>query len=114
MAQSLEFALILRLREVLSDRPATEADLRSLLEQGEAWQRTLHAQIDGSERRLEELTARPETPLHDIAAELRRVEALRPQLDELEMLLAALERRARELRTGWLASQAGLSAARPR
>jgi chromosome segregation ATPase len=114
MAQSLEFALISRLREVLRDRPATEADLRSLLEQGEAWQRALNAQIDGSERRLEELTARPETPLHEIAAELRRVEALRPQLEELESLLAALERRARELRTEWLARQAGLSAARPR
>jgi hypothetical protein len=52
--------------------------------------------------------------LHEIAAELRRVEALRPQLEELESLLAALERRARELRTEWLARQAGLSAARPR
>ena len=114
MAQSLEFALISRLREVLGDRPATEADLRSLLEQGEAWQRALHAQIDGSERRLVELTARPETTLHEIAAELRRVETLRPQLEELESLLAALERRARELRTEWLARQAGLSAARPR
>jgi chromosome segregation ATPase len=114
MAQSLEFALISRLREVLGDRPATETDLRSLLEQGEGWQRALNAQIDGSERRLEELTARPETPLHEIAAELRRVEMLRPQLEELELLLAALERRARELRTEWLARQAGLSTARPR
>ncbi len=108
MAQSLEFALISRLRDVVRDCPATEADLRSLREEGEAWRRTLQAQIDGSERRLEQLTARRETPLYEIASELRRVETLRPQLDELQSLLTSLEERARQLRTAWLARQAGL------
>ena len=41
-----------------------------------------------------------------VAAELRRVEQLRPQLQEVRALLADLEERSREVRTAWLLSQA--------
>jgi hypothetical protein len=75
-------------------------------EQADAWARALKAQISGSERRLQELTADPATSLAEIAAELRRVETLRPELTELQSLLEELERRARELRTEWLLRQA--------
>jgi hypothetical protein len=95
-----------RLRRVLDDEPSTEAELRTLSEQADAWARTLRAQIQSSELRLRALTADAATPLAEIAGELRRVETLRPELAELEGLLAELEGRARELRTGWLMHQA--------
>ena len=103
---SLAPPLTVRLRRVLDDEPATEAELRTLSEQADAWARALQAQINGSERRLRELHRDPASPLADIAAELRRVETLRPELDELRSLLAELEARARELRAGWLLRQA--------
>jgi chromosome segregation ATPase len=112
VAQPLDFALIARLRDVARDEPTTEADLRTLSEQGDAWERTLQAQIDACERRLETLSANPETALYEIAAELRRVDSLRPQLDELRALLAGLDERARKLRTEWLARQAGIAPSR--
>ena len=49
--------------------------------------------------------------LAQIADELRRVERLRPQLNEVRTLLTDLETRARQLRTEWLLSQA--TSARP-
>ncbi len=106
MAESLDFALIARLHEVLGDTPATEGELRTLGEQADAWARTLHGQVEASERRLRELNADPASSLAEIAAELRRVEELRPQLIEVRMLLDELDRRARELRTAWLLHQA--------
>jgi chromosome segregation ATPase len=112
VAEPLDFALVSRLRVVVRDQPLTEADLRTLTEQGDAWARTLKAQIDASERRLEELNASGETPLLEIASELRRIESLRPQLDEVRSLLAELDERARKLRTEWLARQAGVSPGR--
>jgi len=102
----LDFALINRLQEVLDRRPATEAELRSLKEQAEGWERALGGQLESSERRLRRLNANPASSLAQIASELRRVERLRPQLDEVRSLLAELEQRARELRTEWLLSQA--------
>jgi chromosome segregation ATPase len=102
----LDFALIRRLREVLDRRPATEAELRSLKEQAEGWERALGGQLESSERRLQRLNANPASSLAQIASELRRVERLRPQLTELRTLLAELEQRARQLRTEWLLSQA--------
>jgi hypothetical protein len=48
------------------------------------------------------LTRGPSPPLAKIAPELQRIETLRPQLTEMNRLLADLERRARELRAGWL------------
>jgi hypothetical protein len=106
MAQELDFALIKRLREVLESRPATEAELRTLGEQAEAWERALNGQIQASERRLQRLNSNPASSLAQIASELRRVETLRPQLHEVHSLLVDLEDRARQLRTEWLLSQA--------
>jgi phage shock protein A len=106
MPEPLDFALIKRLREVLDRRSATETELRTLKEQAEGWQRAVSGQLEASERRLLRLNANPASSLAQIASELRRVEKLRPQLDEVRSLLAGLENRARELRTEWLLSQA--------
>jgi hypothetical protein len=106
MAQPLDFALIKRLREVLDDRPATEAELRTLSEQADAWARTVSGQIESSERRILRLEQNPASSLAQIASELRRVEQLRPQLHEVRRLRAGLEARARQVRTEWLLSQA--------
>ncbi len=106
MAEPLDFALIKRLREVLDRRPATETELRTLKEQAEAWQRAVTGQIQASERRIRRLDSNPASSLATIASELRRVEKLHPQLNEVRSLLADLEERARELRTEWLLSQA--------
>jgi chromosome segregation ATPase len=102
----LDFALISRLQEVLDRRPATEAELRSLKEQADGWERALSGQVESSERRLRRLNANPASSLAQIASELRRVERLRPQLTEVRSLLADLEQRSRQLRTEWLLSQA--------
>jgi phage shock protein A len=114
MAEQLDFALIKRLREVLDRRPATETELRTLKEQAEGWQRAVSGQLEASERRLLRLNANPASSLAQIASELRRVEKLRPQLDQVRSLLTDLERRARELRTEWLLSQATLAKASTR
>jgi chromosome segregation ATPase len=106
MPEPLDFALITRLREVLDDRPATESELRTLKEQAEAWARTVSGQIESSERRIRRLNQSPASSLAQIASELRRVEQLRPQLNEVRDLLAELEERARQVRTAWLLSQA--------
>ncbi len=106
MPEPLDFALIRRLREVRDHRPATESELRTLTEQADAWARTVSGQIQASERRIRRLNANPASSLAQIASELRRVEKLRPQLNEVRSLLADLENRARELRTEWLLSQA--------
>ncbi|MDX6387047.1 MAG: hypothetical protein QOK34_1642 [Gaiellaceae bacterium] len=106
MAEPLDFALLRRLRDVLDRRPSTEAELRALKEQAEAWERTVDGQIESSERRLRRLNANPASSLAQIAAELRRLEGLRPQRDEVRSLLSDLEHRAREIRTQWLLSQA--------
>ncbi len=105
MAGRLDFALIARLREVAGDTPATESELRDLGEQADGWARALTGQIEASERRLRERSSAG-ADLADLADELRRLEALRPQLDEVRSLRAALDARARELRTSWLLHQA--------
>jgi chromosome segregation ATPase len=106
MPEPLDFALIKRLREVRDHRPATESELRTLTEQAEAWARTVNGQLEASERRIRRLSANPGSSLAQIASELRRVETLRPQLNEVRSLIADLEQRAREVRTEWLLSQA--------
>jgi hypothetical protein len=107
LAEPLDFALIRRLREVRDRRrPTTEAELRMLNEQADAWARAVGAQIQASERRIRRLTSNPASSLAQIAGELRRVERLRPQLNEVRSLLEDLEQRARQLRTEWLLSQA--------
>jgi len=99
-------ALLARLREVLAARPVTETELRTLIEQADGLVRTLGAHMAGSERRLTELSADPESSLTAIASELSRVNELRPRLEEARSLLAALEARARAVRTEWLVRQA--------
>jgi len=106
LPELLDFALIKRLREVLDRRPATESELRTLKEQAEAWELTVSGQLEASERRIRRLSANPASSLAQIAGELRRVDRLRPQLNEVRTLLGDLEHRARELRTEWLLSQA--------
>jgi hypothetical protein len=105
LRETLDFALLTRLRAVLGDQPATETELRALGEQADAWARTLQAQTESSERRLETLAADSHAPLTEIADELRRLAKLRPALTEVTGLLADLETRTRALRTTWLAHQ---------
>ena len=112
LAQPLDFALLRRLREVRDRVPATESELRTLTEQAEAWARTVNGQIEASERRIRRLTSNPASSLAQIAAELRRVENLRPQLNEVRSLIEDLEHRARELRTEWLLTQASSGVSR--
>jgi hypothetical protein len=104
--QTPDLALLERLREVLADRPVTETELRGLIEQADGLVRTLGAHMAGSERRLNELNADPDSSLTEIATELHRVEGLRPRLEEARALHTELEQRARALRTSWLLRQA--------
>jgi chromosome segregation ATPase len=110
----MELALTVRLREVLSDRPATESELRTLAEEADGWRRALRAQIRASELRVEELSADPDASLAPIASELQRIESLRPELVEVSSLMDELENRARSLRTQWLLRQADSSPTRER
>jgi hypothetical protein len=103
VADTLDSALKARLRAVLDRQPVTEAELRNLAEEGQACVLILGAQLRRSEQQLAELTSDPTTPLRDIAAAFRTVNELRPDLDELNALLAQLELRAREFRASWLA-----------
>lgn len=102
LTEHLEFSLIARLREVLGNGPATEAELRLLGDQATGWALALRGQIEASERRLDAAVADSQGSLTEMATELRRLETLRPELSELESLLAHLDTRARELRAGWL------------
>ncbi len=106
MSETLEFALLARMREVLAGSPASEVELRKLLEQTDAWARTLEGQIQASETRLAELAADAASPLAAMTGELRRIEKLRPELRDLRSRIDELATRARELRTGWLLEQA--------
>jgi chromosome segregation ATPase len=91
-----------RLRAVLERRPVTEAELRKLTEEGRAWALLVNAQLEKSKRRLDELADDPEAPLSKVADALREVRELRPELDELDGLLAELQGRAREFRQSWV------------
>ena len=102
----------MRLREVLRDERVTETELRALIEQADGLVRALGAHMAGSERRLNELTEDADSSLKEIAAELHRVEGLRPRLEEARSLLADLQTRARELRTSWLLRRAETPLAR--
>jgi hypothetical protein len=102
VVQTPDLVLLDRLREVLANQPVTETELRALIEQADGLVRTLGAHMVGSERRLSTLTDDPDSSLTEIAAELHRVDGLRPRLEEARALLAELETRARELRTSWL------------
>ena len=102
----LDTVLKERLRSVLDDPqgPVTEAELRKLSEEGRACTLILGAELQRLEQRLAELDGDPASSLGAIADTFRRVHGFRAHLDELEGLLAALEGRAREVRTSWLQS----------
>jgi phage-related minor tail protein len=102
LANQFDSALTARLREVVAGGSVTETELRELIEQADGWARTLEARVEAGERTLAKLTADPAGSMVEIADELRRVEMLRPELEEVRRLLADLETRARELRAGWL------------
>jgi chromosome segregation ATPase len=103
VAEALDSVLKERLRAVLDGRAVTEAELRKLAEEGRACALIMRAQLERSERRLSELAADPASALTEIAAALRDVNELRPDLGELDALLARLQERAREFRAAWLA-----------
>ena len=106
VTETLNVALLSRLRDVLADEPVTESELRTLSEQADGWVRALRGQVDATERRLDALVADPSTSLTDLAGELRRVEILLPALAEAHALLAGLDVRARALRSAWLIARA--------
>jgi hypothetical protein len=83
--------------------PVTEAELRKLAEEGRACELILGGQLQRSEKRLEALASDPTSSLAEIAGALREVNELRPDLDELEALLGAVQARAREFRVRWAA-----------
>jgi chromosome segregation ATPase len=102
MVETLDSVLRERLRSVLDGRPATEAELRKLIEEGGACALLLRGQLERTERRLSELSGDPESSLSDLASALREAQALRPQLDELDGILGELQERAREARRSWV------------
>ena len=82
-------------------RPVTEAELRRLFEDGQACALILAGQLEKDEQKLARLADDPESPLTELAATLRRVNELRPDLEELQRLLGELRAQARELRASW-------------
>jgi hypothetical protein len=100
--ENLELALVTRLREVVAGEVATEAELRALDDDAGGWVRATDAQLRAAEVRLTELNTDPASRLAEIAAEVRRVDALSRELQEARRLIEGLELRTRELRTAWL------------
>jgi hypothetical protein len=103
MSDTLDSALKARLRAVLDGSPPTEMELRRLMEDGRACSLILDGQLEKLEQTLGELASDPESSIAELAATFRRRNELRPDRDELDELLAELDRRAREFRTSWLA-----------
>jgi hypothetical protein len=101
VAETLDSALKRELRAVLDRRPVTEAELRRLFEEGRACALILAGQLEKAEERLARLGADPAAPFTELAATLRSVNELRPDLEELHRLLGALDAQARELRAAW-------------
>jgi len=100
--EKLDLALTRRLRRIVAGEVATESELRALADAAGGWVRATEAQLHAAEGRLAGLNADRASPLAEIAAEVRRVEALSRELAEARRLVDGLERRTRELRTAWL------------
>jgi hypothetical protein len=100
----LDSALRERLRSVLEDpeRRVTEAELRRLAEEGDAFSRILRAELERLEQRLAERDSDPASSLGAITNAFRRVHDFRAHVDELDTLLTALDERAREVRASWV------------
>jgi len=108
MGATLDAELKQRLRAVLSQVGAervTEAELRRLAEEGRACSLILSGQLAKREQALATLSADPASSLAEIAAALRDVNQLRPDLAELNALLGDLQRRAREFRLAWVSAR---------
>jgi hypothetical protein len=105
VTETLDFALKGRLRAVLDRRSVTESVLRKLTEEGAACALILGARLERHERCLSELSSDPESSLAAIAGEVRSINELKPDLEELHQLLDALNAHARELRASWLAAR---------
>jgi hypothetical protein len=92
-----------RLREVLREPPPplTEAELRSLLEEGRACMLILGGELHRLERRLAVLDADPEPSFSALTQAFRRVNEFREHVEELGALLSSLEARAHEVRSSW-------------
>ena len=112
LPDKLDLALTKRLREVVRGEPTPETELRTLADRAGGWERAAAAQLRAAEGRLADLNGDPNSPLAEMAAEIRRVESLKAELEEARALLAGLEQRTRELRTAWLKYHAE-SARRP-
>jgi hypothetical protein len=99
----LDANLRARLREVLPDppRPITEAELRALLDEGRACTLILGAELERLHRHLARLDDDPESSLAEVADAFRRAHEFRAHVEELDLLMAALESRAREARASW-------------
>jgi chromosome segregation ATPase len=102
----IDLALTTRLREIVGGEVASENELRALADEGGGWLRATDAQLRAAEERLTKLNADPSSPLSEIAAEVRRVEALSQERQEARRLIDGLEQRTRELRTEWLKHRA--------
>jgi len=100
--EHLELALAERLRQVVDGQEVSESEMRTLADHAGGWARAIDAQHRAAEERLAALDADPASPLTEIAAELRRVDALSRERDEIRRLSDGLEQRTRELRTAWL------------
>ena len=106
LPDQLDLALARRLRQVVGGEAASETELRLLADEAAGWKRATEAQLRAAESRLAHLNADPASPLAEIAADVRRVEALSRELGEARRLSEGLERRTRELRTAWLTRHA--------
>jgi hypothetical protein len=107
--EQLDLALAERLRQVVDGQEVSESEMRTLADHAGGWARATDAQHRAAEDRLAELNADPASPLTEIAAELRRVEALSREREEIRRLTDGLEQRTRELRTAWLKHHAETS-----
>jgi hypothetical protein len=105
LTETIDAALKARVRAVLDGRLVTEADLRKLFEEGRACTLILDGQLEKSERKLGELASDPDSSITELAAAFRRVNELRPGVEELSELLAELDERAREFRKSWLSTR---------
>ena len=65
--------------------------MRGLADDAGGWCARNDAQLRAAEDRLTELNADPASPLAEIAAEVRRVEALSQERDEVRRLIDGLE-----------------------
>jgi hypothetical protein len=104
--EQLDVALAERLRQVVDGYQASEGEMRTLADHAGGWARATDAQLQAAEVRLAQLNADPASSLAQIAFELRRVEALSHEREEIRRLSDGLEQRARELRTAWLTQHA--------